>query len=237
MTVSNRLRACALALLTSSLPLAGCNSGSPRSCTVSCSAEGECPDGTSCGMDGYCYAPEETPGSCSGTAIDSSVIDEPDGSIDRPDASLADARTGDPDARERPDADIDPPPDGCSGEQAFADVVLGPIAIPDGLGTGINSIIEAITPCVVVGTVEVNVDITHTFRGDLSIFLTAPDNDQVLLLAPSDDPDDDVHEIFTADIAFGENASGEWILTVIDDVPQDSGTLDRWSIGINRAAP
>jgi hypothetical protein len=230
------LRACALALLASSVPLAGCNSGTPRSCTVSCSAEGECPDGTSCGADGYCYAPDEAAGSCSGAEIDSSVIDEPDGSIDRPDASLADASTGDPDARERPDADIDPP-DGCSGPQTFSDVVPGPIAIPDGLGTGINSVIAADAPCVVVGTVEVRVDITHTFRGDLSIFLTAPNNDQVVLLAPSSDPADDVHEVFIADIAVGDNASGEWILTVIDDVIQDSGTLDRWAIGINRAAP
>ncbi len=104
-------------------------------------------------------------------------------------------------------------------------------------GIGIDSIILADAPCVVVSTVEVSVDITHTFRGDVSIILTAPSNELVVLLPPSNDPGDDIHEIFTADIATGANASGEWILTVIDDLAQDSGTLDRWSIGINRAAP
>ncbi len=163
------------------------------------------------------------------------MTDEPDGSIDQPDASL-DASIGEPDAMERPDADVDPP-DGCSGPDTFSDVVLGPIAIPDGSTAGITSIIEANTPCVVVSTVEVSVDITHTFRGDLSIFLTSPGNDLVVLLPPSNDPGDDVNEIFSVDIAFGENAAGAWILTVIDDVPQDAGILDRWSIGINRPAP
>ena len=236
MRLPHRLRASALALAASTVSLAGCNSGTPRSCTVSCSAEGECPDGTSCGTDRYCYAPDETAGSCSGTGLDSSVTDGPDGSIDRPDAS-PDASIGEPDAdAERPDADVDPP-DACGGPDTFSDVVLGPIAIPDGLGTGITSIIEADAPCVVVSTVEVGVDITHTFRGDLTIFLTSPDDETVVLLAPSNDPGDDVNEVFSADIAFGDNASGQWVLTVIDDVAQDSGTLDRWSIGINRPAP
>jgi hypothetical protein len=44
--------------------LAGCSAGDPRSCTVACSPEGACPDGTTCGADGYCLAADEEPGAC-----------------------------------------------------------------------------------------------------------------------------------------------------------------------------
>jgi subtilisin-like proprotein convertase family protein len=115
--------------------------------------------------------------------------------------------------------------------------VLGPIAIPDNDVVGVSSSVVADVPCAAVQSVQVRVDITHPFRGDLSIFLTSPESELVVLLAPSNDPTPDVHETFDVDIAAGQEASGEWVLTVIDDVPPDAGTLDRWSIGINRAAP
>ena len=217
--------------------LAGCDAGNPRSCTVSCSAEGECPSGTSCGTDGYCYAEGETAGSCmfagtpDGSTIlppDASFVEEPDGSIVIP-----------PDAAvERPDAGTDPRPDACDGPLTFADEDVGPFTIPDADVLGISrSIVATNAGCVVVESVQVRIDITHTFRGDLTILLTAPDGQSVVVLPPSNDSTDDVHETFNVDIARGDNAAGEWLLTVIDDAEQDFGTLDRWSLGINRLAP
>jgi hypothetical protein len=229
-TSPRQSRSIALALAIGVAALGGCSAGNPRSCTVSCSSDGACPDGTSCGGDGYCYGQDEVVGSCAngGTA---------DGSTAGPDAStLSDAAQSEPDAAvDRPDGSVDP--DACTGAETFADAVLGPIVIPDDDVVGVSSAIVADVPCAAVRSVQVRVDITHPFSGDLSVFLTSPRGELVVLLGPSNDPTPDVHEIFDVDIAAGEEASGEWVLTVIDDVPPDAGTLDGWSIGINRAAP
>lgn len=70
----------AIAALT--LAVAGCSAGDPRACTVTCAADGQCPDGTTCGADLYCYGPSETPGSCSQTGDDLSDDDGADVSDD-----------------------------------------------------------------------------------------------------------------------------------------------------------
>jgi hypothetical protein len=204
-----------LSLLALALATAGCSARDPRACSVACSAEGSCPDGTTCGADGLCHAADEEPGTCSG--IDGSVVGT-DGGMD---ASTP------PDGGE---------PDGCSGETSFTDVVDGPLAIPDADPIGISSPIQADAPCAAVNTIQVRVDITHSFRGDVGISLTRPDGTVESLLLPGDDPNPDVHETFDLTGA-GEAATGEWLLTVTDEVGGIAGTLDRWSIGINQAAP
>jgi hypothetical protein len=61
--LSRAARASALVVLFAAA-LSGCSAGDPRACTVTCGAAGECPDGTSCGPDQYCYAADQQPGSC-----------------------------------------------------------------------------------------------------------------------------------------------------------------------------
>jgi Proprotein convertase P-domain len=199
--------------------LAGCSADGPRACSVACSAERACPDGTSCGADGLCHAADEEPGTCSG--IDGSVIDGADGGPDDMDASTAEPDSG---------------TDGCSGATSFAGAVDGPIAIPDAPEPGISSSIQADAPCAAARSVRVRVDITHPFRGDVGITLTRPDGTVVSLLAPGDDPTPDVHETFDVTEA-GAVATGEWQLDVYDSVSAYTGTLDRWSIGIDEPPP
>jgi Proprotein convertase P-domain len=226
----------ALAAASAGWALAGCEAGSPRSCTVTCGDQGGCPDGTSCGTDGYCYAPAEVDGSCTLVGEpDASGVDGPDAAVGRPDAAV-----DRPDAAvDRPDAAVDPRPDACAGPDSFAGIEADPASIPDGSLVGVASTIVAggAAGCVVVDSVQIRIDITHTFRGDLSVFLTPPVGQTVLVVPPSNDSDDDIHQTFDLAIAAGQSAVGQWTLTVIDDVAQDAGTLDRWSIGINQAAP
>jgi serine protease len=198
--------------------VAGCSADGPRACSVACSAEGACPDGTSCGADGLCHAADEEPGTCAG--IDGSVMGGADGGD-------ADGSTAEPDGGG---------PDGCSGATSFAGAADGPITIPDGTQPGISSSIQADAPCAALRAVQVRVDITHPFRGDVGISLTRPDGTQVSLLAPSNDSTPDVHETFELTDA-GAAATGEWRLDVYDSVAAYTGTLDRWSIGIDEAAP
>lgn len=205
--------------------VAACGAGDPRSCTVSCGAAGECPEGTSCGTDSYCHAPDEAPDSC--------LIIEPDAAPgedagSRPDASIRDAGI--------PDANVNRP-DACSGFEIFGEVRFPQLVIPDDDPVGVASGIQVDDGCVVVDTVEVTIDITHTFRGDLAIDLTAPDGETVRVFTPSNDATDDIHALIPVFIASGDSAVGEWVLEVEDTAVGDVGSFDRWSLGINRPAP
>jgi hypothetical protein len=202
--------------------LAGCSAGDPEACTVTCSDLGQCPSGTTCGTDGYCYEPDQDPGSCSAGPPDAAP--EPDGPIDQPDA--------DPD-----DPDADTRIDACAGPDSFSGTNEESVAIPDADPLGINSAIESDAICGVVETVQIHVEITHPFRGDLRIELIAPTGDIARVLTESNDPANDVFETFDVVIAGGESASGEWVLNVSDRTGSDLGTLERWTLGINEPAP
>ncbi len=67
-----------LAAVAGAAVTTACDAGSPRACTVSCSADGQCPDGTTCGTDSFCHAPGEPAGSCAegGAGDDSSGSDD-----------------------------------------------------------------------------------------------------------------------------------------------------------------
>lgn len=210
---------------------AACSAGNPQACTVVCSDLGQCPDGTSCGVDGYCYAADESPGSCSSGT--------PDGAAGQPDGPLS----GDPDgAVVQPDGSIDPPDasigdDACAGDETFGEADVGPYLIPDGDPVGITLFIDVRGTCAAVQSVEIRIDVTHTFRGDVGADLTSPSGETVVLIEPSNDGLDDINEVFQVDIATGEDPNGEWLLNIFDQIGPDQGTLDRWSIGINQPAP
>jgi serine protease len=77
---------------------------------------------------------------------------------------------------------------------------------------------------------QVGVDITHTYRGDLVLDLVAPDGSTYRLKAAStSDSADDVKTTYTVD-ASGETANGTWKLRVQDTAAQDTGTLNSWKL-------
>lgn len=222
-SVSEAVKALAYSFVVSlAVALAGCSAGDPKACTVTCSDLGQCPSGTSCGTDGYCYEPEQEPGSCSEGPPDAAP--EPDGPIDQPDA--------DPD---EPDADTRI--DACAGPDSFAGTNELSLSIPDDNDVGVSSTIESNAVCGVVETVQIRVEIFHTFRGDLRIELIAPGGAVARVLTESSDPGEDVFQTFDVVIAGGESASGEWVLNVSDRAGSDLGSLDRWTLGINEPAP
>ncbi|GAA4914955.1 peptidase inhibitor I9 [Stackebrandtia albiflava] len=84
--------------------------------------------------------------------------------------------------------------------------------------------------CESAGAAEVTVDITHTYRGDLSITLVSPDGTKFRLKAASvSDSADDVKATFPVDLS-GETATGDWTLVVRDHYRGDTGTLNSWSL-------
>ncbi|MDO0910796.1 S8 family serine peptidase [Streptomyces sp. DT2A-34] len=77
---------------------------------------------------------------------------------------------------------------------------------------------------------QVGVDITHTYRGDLVIDLVAPDGTTYRLKsASSSDSADNVKTTYTVN-ASSETANGTWKLRVQDTAAQDTGTLNSWKL-------
>ncbi len=78
-------------------------------------------------------------------------------------------------------------------------------------------------------TLKVNVDIKHTYRGDLRIDLMASDGSAYRLKNNNDDSADNVLTTYTVN-ASSEVANGAWKLRVYDAVRRDVGYIDSWSL-------
>ncbi|THV21681.1 S8 family serine peptidase [Glycomyces paridis] len=78
----------------------------------------------------------------------------------------------------------------------------------------------------------VSVNITHTYRGDLAIYLIAPDGSSYQLKASSaSDSADNVIATYTVNLS-SESATGTWTLRVSDAYAGDTGTLNSWSLSL-----
>ncbi|MFJ8693231.1 S8 family serine peptidase [Streptomyces roseolilacinus] len=79
-------------------------------------------------------------------------------------------------------------------------------------------------------TLKVNVDIKHTYRGDLVVDLVAPDGSLYRLKnSSSGDSADNVLATYTVD-ASSEVANGTWKLQVRDVASGDTGYIDSWGL-------
>ncbi|MEU9211232.1 S8 family serine peptidase [Streptomyces sp. NPDC048415] len=117
---------------------------------------------------------------------------------------------------------------GTTGATTFSST--SSVAIPDA-GSAVES------PITVSGrsgnaptTLQVGVDITHTYRGDLVIDLVAPDGSTYRLKSSStSDSADNVNTTYSVD-ASSETANGTWKLRVQDVAAQDTGSLNSWKL-------
>jgi len=76
---------------------------------------------------------------------------------------------------------------------------------------------------------EVTVNITHTYIGDLEVILYTPSSQTVVLHDRTGGSADNIHTTYSI-TGWNGIYSGNWSLTVADHVGQDTGTLDSWSI-------
>jgi subtilisin-like proprotein convertase family protein len=111
--------------------------------------------------------------------------------------------------------------------------------IPDNDPQGVTSRLEASASGeLVVQTLQVRVQVEHTWRGDLRIDLTSPAGETAVVHAfDSSDSDDGFDQNFSVPDFSGDTGLGAWTLTVVDGAGQDTGRLLGWSIGINADAP
>ena len=121
------------------------------------------------------------------------------------------------------------------GESATATNASGNVntQIPDNNATGIKSTLNVnATNRFVEGSVVVNLNIGHTYRGDLKVALVSPSGKKVMISDREGRSNKDIRGKFVLDGFAGEKANGDWTLTVSDHSDQDTGTLENWSLEV-----
>ncbi|MEZ5835042.1 MAG: proprotein convertase P-domain-containing protein [Geminicoccaceae bacterium] len=109
------------------------------------------------------------------------------------------------------------------------------LAIPDNSFAGVADMVE-VSQAGTVETIEVTIDITHTYRGDLVVRLRAPSGVAVILHDRAGGGQNDLKETYipggTASLALmlGEQMEGPWRLEVSDHAAVDTGVLNSWSM-------
>jgi serine protease len=110
------------------------------------------------------------------------------------------------------------------------------LPIPDYNLAGVEGVID-IPQSLEVWKVECNVNITHTFIGDLIVKLISPTGTEVILHNREGGSADDLHTTYHPVEFKGEDTAGPWTLAVSDVVYADEGTLDGWTLTIHGIPP
>ncbi|MBL4765846.1 MAG: S8 family serine peptidase [Colwellia sp.] len=105
------------------------------------------------------------------------------------------------------------------------------VKIPDGDAAGITSIIN-IADDITVFASDIYVKITHPWVYDLTLTLTSPTGTSVVLPNDSDGNIKNIDTTFSSEAFNGEVATGDWILSVTDDIASDKGALKNWALTI-----
>ena len=137
-----------------------------------------------------------------------------------------------------------------------------PINIPDNNATGITSTLNISNEnALVITDINVTINATHPWVGDLTLTLTSPNGTIVTLVSSRNDPglnytntvfdDAATNTIATGSAPYSgqfkpesnlsalnsEFSNGNWVLKVVDSGPADIGSLDSWSLGICGSSP
>jgi subtilisin-like proprotein convertase family protein len=115
------------------------------------------------------------------------------------------------------------------------------LAIPDMNPSGVYDSLT-FPEDVTVSDVEVYVDITHTYIGDLIVEVTSPEGTTVRLHNRSGGGADNLVGWYDTELAvngpgalsdfLGESSMGEWTLWVSDNAGSDFGTVNQWCVQV-----
>lgn len=115
------------------------------------------------------------------------------------------------------------------------------LPIPDDDPGGIERTLAA-ADAGTVGDLEVDVAVTHPYKGDLRVELESPSGTVALLHDRSGGAEDNLYRSYAAattpalDAIRGEAVAGDWTLRVADLAGRDLGKLDRWGVTIARVS-
>ena len=90
----------------------------------------------------------------------------------------------------------------------------------------------------VSANLAVDLNVQHTYIGDLKVVLTSPTGTQVVLHANSDGSTDNIVGRYPTTLTpaealskfLGEPVTGDWKLSIVDSAAQDTGSLVSWGL-------
>jgi len=107
-------------------------------------------------------------------------------------------------------------------------------AIPDNNATGASSAVS-VSDSKTIEAVQVKINLSHAYTGELAIELTSPSGTKTMLFNPKNvfgTTNGLTNFILLSNAFYGESSSGNWTLKVVDTLATDTGTLTNWSIKI-----
>jgi subtilisin-like proprotein convertase family protein len=132
-------------------------------------------------------------------------------------------------SRPRVALDGAPRPESRAAGTPISQSVAPHAAIPD--NQTVTSTL-AITQDVTVEALKLNLDIAHSYRGDLVVTLTSPSGKSAVVSNKEGGSADNLKGSFDLSAFAGEKATGTWTLTVQDTARQDTGTLEQWGLTV-----
>ena len=121
-------------------------------------------------------------------------------------------------------------PDPMTGGEIVVDG-QGGLDIPDNDAAGVSGSANVSGGAGAITGVAVNLDVTHTYIGDLA-FTLIKDGVERTFLNREGGSDDDIHHTYDVTGFEGLDPNGTWTLKVTDHAGQDVGTLDAWTLTI-----
>lgn len=106
------------------------------------------------------------------------------------------------------------------------------LSIPDNSSSGRSSTIAVNDHNLEIEHVQVNVNITHTYRADLGIELTSPSGtvNKIMNINSGISGSNFTNLKLGSNAFYGERARGNWTIKVVDGFSGDTGILQNWSL-------
>jgi hypothetical protein len=120
-----------------------------------------------------------------------------------------------------------PPPPPTGGSHTYS--AMPSSSIPDNAPAGVSSAIE-VADAGTLATVKLTTDITHTYRGDLTVTLSHGAT-TITVFDGEGGSADDLKQTFTVS-GFSGELKGSWTLKVVDTASQDIGKLNSWKLEV-----
>ncbi|RLE17099.1 MAG: hypothetical protein DRJ14_07375 [Acidobacteria bacterium] len=106
-----------------------------------------------------------------------------------------------------------------------------PKSIPDNNSTGVTSTL-VLNDGHSIQDLQVTVNITHTYIGDLVVSLISPSGTEVTLSNREGGSANNINKTYSLSNFNGQDAVGTWTLKVKDLARYDTGTIDSWSLTV-----
>jgi len=107
-------------------------------------------------------------------------------------------------------------------------------AIPGNSATGVSSAVS-VSDSKTIEAVQVKINLSHSYTGQLAIELTSPSGTKTMLFNPKNvfgNTNGLTNFILLSNAFYGETSGGNWTLKVVDTHTGATGTLTNWSIRI-----